>query len=265
MVAYFSCVRAFVSSIDPVFTCPGPFMTELSTTSRGEVARRRRVLAAVCLASATMPMVFTGPAVALGGIADELRASAAALAWVTNAFMLSFGGVMLAAGALADRIGRRRVFRGGAGLFLLASALLPLAPDMWAFNLLRVLQGLAGAAILSSGAALLAQDTEGHERTRAFSWLGTSFGIGLVLGPVTAGALSSAFGWRAIFGLVMAAMALSLLLGAGALRESRQRSAARFDLPGALCFTLALTLLTGAVLRASEHGGHDPAVLGGLL
>src|SRR3546814_8588809 len=62
---------------------------------------------------AAMPMVFTGPAVALGAIAHELSASSAALAWVTNAFMLAFGSCLLAAGALADRVGRRRIFLGG--------------------------------------------------------------------------------------------------------------------------------------------------------
>lgn len=230
-----------------------------------DTRRQGRVLAAVCMASATMPMVFTGAAVALGGIADDLDASPAALAWVTNAFMLAFGGFMLAAGALADRIGRRRVFRAGALLFLIASALLPVAQAMWAFNVLRGLQGLAGAAILSSGAALLAQEFDGSARTRAFSWLGTSFGIGLVLGPISAGFLSTAFGWRAIFVLVMATIAIALFIGAGAIRESRDGQASPFDWAGAALFTTALSVLTWAVLHASERGWSDTGVVVGLM
>lgn len=236
-----------------------------TSAAQTDSGRARRVLAAVCVASAALPMAFTGPAVALGAIADDLHASAAALAWVTNAFMLSFGGAMLPAGALADRLGRRRLFRGGGWLFLVASALLAFAPDITAFNLLRGLQGLAGAAILSSGAALLAQEVDSAARTRAFSWLGTSFGIGLVLGPVTAGALSAAFGWRAIVGLVMGAMALSLLFGAGALQESRDRTAVRFDWLGAGLFSTALTVLTAAVLQASGRSWGDPVVVLGLI
>lgn len=240
---------------------PSPASSDLHPDPR----RQGRVLLCVCMASAAMPMVFTGPAVALGGIADELSASAAALAWVTNAFMLAFGSCLLTAGALADRIGRRRVFFAGAGLFLGASLALAFAPNIWVFNLLRGLQGVAGAAIFAGGAAALAQEFEGEARTRAFSWLGTSFGVGLVLGPVTAGALAAAWGWRAIFVLVLVLMVLALLLGVRAMRESRDPGAGAFDWAGALVFMLALTVLTGAVLLSAQRGLADPLVLAGLL
>ena len=226
--------------------------------------RQRRVLASICMASATMPMVFTGPAVALGSMADELSASAAALAWVTNAFMLAFGSCLLVAGALADRLGRRRVFRLGVVLFLLASTALPFVSGMGVFNLLRAVQGIAGAAIFAGGAAALAQEFDGAARTSAFSWLGTSFGIGLVLGPITAGALSAAWGWRAIFWLVIVMMAVAALLGLKAMRESRNTAADGFDWPGAAVFTLALTVLTCAALTVAERGWTDTLVLGGL-
>lgn len=226
--------------------------------------RQGRVLLSVCMASAAMPMVFTGPAVALGGIADELSASAAALAWVTNAFMLAFGSCLLTAGALADRVGRRRVFLAGTLLFLAASLALAFAPGIWVFNLLRGLQGVAGAAIFAGGAAALAQEFEGEARTRAFSWLGTSFGIGLVLGPVSAGALAAAWGWRAIFVLVLGLMLLALGLGLRAMRESRDPAAGAFDWAGALVFMSGLTALTCAVLMSAQRGLSDPLVLAGL-
>jgi len=240
-------------------------MTSSSLDSRPDHHAPRPLLAAVCVASATMPMVFTGPAVALGGIADALHASAGDLAWVTNAFMLAFGSCLLAAGALADRIGRRRVFLAGAWLFIAASAALPFAPGMAVFNLLRGLQGLAGAAIFAGGAAALAQAFSGSEQTRAFSWLGTAFGIGLVLGPMTAGVLADAFGWRAIFGLVIVAMALALALAMRAMPETRSPAQAGFDWPGAGAFTLALTLLTCAVLAAAQRGWSDVWVAEGLV
>jgi len=231
---------------------------------RSDHRRQRRVLLCICMASAAMPMVFTGPAVALGGIADELSASAAALAWVTNAFMLAFGSCLLTAGALADRLGRRRVFFCGVALFLVASLALAVAPGMWAFNLLRGLQGIAGAAIFAGGAAALAQEFEGEARTWAFSWLGTSFGVGLVLGPVTAGALTAAWGWRAIFALVVVLMVLAVLLGLRAMRESRDPGAGRFDWAGALVIMQALTALTCAVLLSAQRGVADRMVLAGL-
>lgn len=239
-------------------------MTHALPDPPAEHQRQRQVLAAVCMASAALPMVFTGPAVALGAIADELSASAASLAWVTNAFMLAFGSCLLTAGALADRMGRRRVFLAGAALFVAASMAVAVAPGMWAFNLLRGLQGMAGAAIFAGGAASLAQEFEGVARTRAFSWLGTSFGMGLVLGPITAGTLSAAFGWRAIFGLVVVAMLLAVLLCCRAMQASRASTVTGFDWLGAVVFTLALTVLTCAVLSASERGWADSRILFGL-
>lgn len=209
-------------------------------------------------------MTFTGPAVALGPIADAFGAGPSALAWVTNAFMLAFGSGLMAAGAMADRHGRRRVFLAGIALFLLASLGLAAAPDMLAFDLLRGLQGLGGAAIFAGGAAALAQEFDGEARTRAFSGLGTSFGIGLVLGPVLAGQLSAAFGWRVIFVLVIATAALAALLGAGALRASRDPGATSFDWWGAASFTAGLAAFTAAVLQAAAHGWADARFVAGL-
>ncbi|GAA0745111.1 MFS transporter [Ideonella azotifigens] len=244
---------------------PSHACTAAHPDARAEPRRQARTLAAVCLACAAMPMTFTGPAVALGDIADSFAASPIALAWVTNAFMLAFGSSLMAAGALADRLGRRRVFRSGLALFVGSSAALAAAPSLWCFDLLRALQGLASAAIFAGGAALLAQAFDGPAHTRAFSWLGTSFGLGLVLGPVAAGQLATAFGWRAIFALVIAMAALAAGLGAGTLRESRTPQAGAFDWRGATSFTLALTALTCAVLQAAARGWANAPVALGLL
>ncbi len=81
-----------------------------SSSSRADVAW---VLAAVCLAGLAMPLSFTGPAVVLPLLREALGGSAVALHWATNAFMLSFGAALMAAGALADNLGRRPVFLGG--------------------------------------------------------------------------------------------------------------------------------------------------------
>ncbi|MCT7036699.1 MFS transporter, partial [Salmonella enterica] len=91
------------------------------------------------------------------------------LAWITNAFMLSFGSLLMAAGTLADRYGRKRLFLWGMALFTGASLWLTVAPGMLWLDALRALQGVAAAIALASGCAALAQEFDGHARTRAFS------------------------------------------------------------------------------------------------
>lgn len=225
-------------------------------------ATKRLALLAVCLAAVAMPLTFTGTAVALPAIGRDLSGDPIAIAWATNAFMLTFGSTLLAAGTLADRYGRRRVFLAGTYTFALASLALVVAPDVRVFDLLRGLQGLGAAAAYAGGAAALAQEFEGPERLRAFSFVGTSFGVGLSLGPIASGLMIEAFGWRSIFLAVVGFTALAGLLGHRAVRDSRDPAASRLDWPGALSFTATLALFTCGMLLVPARGGRDAAVLG---
>lgn len=146
-----------------------------------------------------MPLSFTGPAVALTAIAKDLGGGLVALSWVTNAFMLTFGCSLMLAGALADRFGRKRVFICGLAALALSALLMSAAQDIMSFDAIRALQGISAAAALAGGTASLAQVFNGPERSKAFSLLGTTFGIGLAFGPLLAGTLTQLFGWRALF------------------------------------------------------------------
>ncbi|MEZ2405664.1 MFS family permease [Bosea sp. OAE752] len=231
------------------------------TITRPSTARQALVLLSVCLAAAAMPLTFTGPAVALPAIGKTLGGSPIALNWVTNAFMLTFGSSLMAAGGLADAYGRKRLFLIGVGAFGMISAALAVAPDILWFDLGRAAQGIAAAAAFSGGMAALAQEFEGRARIRAFSIVGTSFGVGLAFGPIASGLMIDAFGWRSIFGLVVVLAALALALGARFLRETRDPDATGLDWPGALSFTLALALFTYGVLLAPERGWAEPTVM----
>lgn len=225
-------------------------------------ARPLLALLAVCAAAAAMPLTFTGTAVALPAIGQALGSNPVAMAWATNAFMLTFGSALMAAGALADSHGRRRVFLSGALAFALFSLALVFAPNILVFDLLRGGQGLAAAAAYAGGAAALAQEFEGKARLRAFSLVGTSFGAGLALGPIASGLMIEAFGWRSIFLAVVALTAFAFLLGRIALAESRNTASGGLDGQGALCFTAMLALFTCGMLLVPERGLRDPAVLG---
>ncbi|MBV8047159.1 MAG: MFS transporter [Paludibacterium sp.] len=214
---------------------------------------RRLALLSVCLAALAMPLSFTAPAIAMAGIRQELGGGPVALAWATNAFMLGFGASLMAAGTLADRWGRRKLFLLGTALFSLASLGLTLVPSLLAFNLLRALQGLGAAVALSSGLAGLAQRFGEHERLQAFSWIGTAFGIGLAFGPMMSGFLIGAAGWRVIFWAPVALTALAFLLARRVWPESADPSA-RLDWPGLAGFTASLGTLTTALLCLPDWG-----------
>lgn len=219
-------------------------------------------LLSVCLAAAAMPLTFTGPAVALPAIARTLGDDPIALNWVTNAFMLTFGSTLMATGSLADTYGRKRVFLTGLAAFALMSLLAAAAPGILWFDLARALQGLAAAAAFSGGMASLAQEFDGAARLRAFSIVGTSFGVGLAFGPITSGLMIAAFGWPTIFFLVVGLATLGLAIGILALRETADPQASGLDWPGAISFTAALAVLTYAVLLAPARGWTDPLVDG---
>ncbi|KRB50125.1 MFS transporter [Rhizobium sp. Root708] len=233
----------------------------MTIIDRTPARTRTLALIGVCCAAAAMPLTFTGPAVALPAISRDLGGSPIALNWVTNAFMLTFGSSLMAAGALADSYGRKRIFLAGLAAFLIFSAGLAFSFDIVCFDILRALQGLGAAAAFSGGMASLAQEFDGHARMRAFSIVGSSFGVGLAFGPIASGLMVESFGWPAIFALVFVLGAVAFILGLSFLHETRDPAASGLDWPGAISFTLSLTLFTYGVLLAPELGWQDMAVV----
>jgi len=234
-------------------------------TQEHGLARKLLILASVCLVALAMPISFTGPAVALLAIGRALGDDPVALNWVTNAFMLAFGSTLLATGVLADLFGRKRIFLAGAGLFVASSLALSAAPNILVFDLLRAFQGVAAAAAFSGGTAALAQEFDGAARTRAFSLLGTTFGIGLSFGPILSGFLVSRYGWHSVLLAVAAIAAIAFCFGAVCLKDSRNPTTQAPDWWGGFTFTASLAALTFGVLEAPEQGWLSPVVLVALI
>ena len=176
--------------------------------------------------------------------------------------MLSFGCFLMAAGALADEIGRKKVFICGVSLFALLSGVIGFSSSLLWIDLMRAAQGIAAAAALAGGSASLAQEFEGRAQMRAFSMLGTSFGVGLAFGPFLAGLLIAHFGWRAVFLSSMVIALLSLSIGVRRLRESKNPDAAGIDWPGTVLFTAMLAVLTWALMAIPAEGLGSALVLG---
>jgi len=209
-----------------------------------------------------LPMTFTGGAIATPDLGRDFGQSGPVLFWVLNAFMMVFGALPLVAGALADRLGRRRVFRFGLTGFVISGLALTLSPTLVIVDLLRGLQGLFAAATLAGGTAVLAQMPDEKDRRRAFSMIGAIFGFGLAFGPVIAGFALEAGGWRAVFVLGSVLAAVSLATGAGAIPESRTREETPFDTLGAVYFAGGLFSLTAWAVMVPTRGLSDPLEIG---
>ncbi|GAB2794866.1 MFS transporter [Amycolatopsis magusensis] len=218
----------------------------------------RTGLALPVIAAAQLLIVMDGTIVTVGlpVIGAGLRIAESDLDWVLTAYALAFGGLLLAGGRAGDLFGRRRLFRAGLVVFLLASLLGGVAQTGETLIAARVLQGVGGAIIAPAALSLLA-DTfpEGPRRNKALGVYGAMGGLGAVAGLLLGGALTEYLGWRWIM-FINIPFTLLLLAGTVALVPGT-RGRGGIDLPGAITATLALGSLVYAINRAGSDGLGD--------
>jgi DHA2 family methylenomycin A resistance protein-like MFS transporter len=201
--------------------------------------------------------------VALPSIGHDLHGGVAGLQWTVDAYTLSFAGLLLTGGALAERLGGRPVFAGGTALFALASAACGLAPSMGLLIAARFVQGAGAAALVPSSLVLLqAAFLTRAARSRALGVWGSVGGIGAAIGPVIGGLLVSGWSWRGVF-FINLPVALAILVLAGRAIPASERGARAVDLPGQILSITALALLTAALVQAGRDGWGAPAILAG--
>ncbi|MDX3851836.1 MFS transporter [Streptomyces sp. AK02-01A] len=217
----------------------------------------------VSLAVFLVPVALTGAGVALPDIASDLRPSAQSLQWVISGYNVMFASLMLAFGALADRVGRRRVFQLGVVLFGLGALVATLAGSIVVLDIARAVAGIGAGATLTSGSTLIAARFEGTQRIRAFGIFGTALGAGLAFGPLVSGLMLSALGWRGVFA-IPAVLGLLVAAFSPVLKESRNPHARPLDWPGTITFTGALFLLIFALVEAPAYGWGSGLVIGSL-
>jgi EmrB/QacA subfamily drug resistance transporter len=232
-------------------------------------ARDKRWIALILLCSAQFVVVLDASIVnvALPTIKEALGFSESSIAWVVNAYVLTFGGFLLLGGRLADLLGRRRVFMFGLVLFALASLAGGLASNTGQLIAARAVQGL-GAAILSPSALSIVATTfrDGAERNKALGIWGAVAGSGGAAGVLLGGVLTEGLGWEWVLwvnvpiGIAAAAIAPALIA------ESRNEDEVRhFDLAGAFTITLGLSALVFALLDAEDAGWGSAQTIGTLV
>jgi EmrB/QacA subfamily drug resistance transporter len=227
--------------------------------------RKWWTLIAVSVATFMLLLDITVVNVALPSIREDLDASFTDLQWVVDAYALTLAALVLTAGSLADRLGRRRVFAAGTAIFSVASLFCALAPDATTLNVARALQGVGGAAMFAVSLALIAQEfTAGRDRGMAMGAYGATIGVAVAVGPLVGGALVDGLGWESIFYLNVPVGAATLALTYLKLRESRDPNATRVDWAGVATFSAALLLLVLALVRGNDEG-WDSALIVSLL
>jgi EmrB/QacA subfamily drug resistance transporter len=217
--------------------------------------RKWWTLLVVSVATFMLLLDITVVNVALPSIRQDLGASFTDLQWVVDAYALTLAALVLTAGSLADRLGRRRLFAAGLAIFSVASLLSALAPDPTLLRLARALQGVGGAVLFAVSLALVAQEfPAGRQRGTAMGLYGATIGMAVAIGPLVGGALTDGLGWRSIFYLNVPVGVAALAVTYRKLRESRDPNATGVDWAGVATFSGALLLLVLALVRGNAEG-----------
>lgn len=223
------------------------------------------IVASYLMIVVDISIVITG----LPRIQASLGFSAAQLSWVTNAYTLSFGGLLLLGARAGDILGRRRMFIVGLAVFTSASLAIGLAASATWLLAARAIQGAGAAVLAPSTLALLSTHfAEGPARTRALSMYAAAAGVGATLGLVLGGLFADLLSWRAGFFINLPIGLLLIVMARRHIAETPKHPG-RFDLGGALSSTLGMTALVYGLVRAADAGWADlqaqAALLGGVL
>jgi EmrB/QacA subfamily drug resistance transporter len=241
----------------------------MATQTASNPASGNWIIAATVLGSSLVFIDGTIVSIALPIIQTDFRATTFDAQWVIEAYTLVLGALMLFAGALGDRYGRKRLFVVGAIVFAIGSILCGLAPSMPALIAARVLQGAGGTMLAPASLALIAASFEGEARGRAIgTWSGLTAVAGAI-GPVAGGTIVDHLGWRWVFFINIPIVIAVVAIATRHLRESRDEGeSGPLDVIGSVLITLGLGGIVYAFVVSGQDGWHVRtvgALVGGLV
>jgi EmrB/QacA subfamily drug resistance transporter len=228
------------------------------------MARKWWTLIAVCTGVFMLLLDITIVNVALPDIQRAFHASLSDLQWTIDAYALTLAAFLLTAGSLADLLGRRLLFAIGLTVFTAGSLACGLAGGPGFLIAARAAQGVGGAIMFSTSLALIAQAFAARDRAVAFGVLGAITGVGVAVGPVLGGLLTSGISWRWIFFVNIPIGIAALAVTLAKVEESRNPFAKRPDIPGFLTFSSGLAALTFGLIRSEPDGWGSATVVGSL-
>jgi EmrB/QacA subfamily drug resistance transporter len=227
--------------------------------------RRWRILAVLCVSLFVIVMDNTIVNVALPTLARELGAGTSSLQWIVDAYTLVFAGLLLAAGGIGDRFGRKGALLAGLAIFGAFSMAAAFASSTGQLIAARGFMGVGAAFIFPATLALIVNVfTDPRERAAAIGIWTAIAGVGVALGPISGGWLLEHFSWGSVF-LVNVPVALAGIVGTLILvPRSRDPEAPRLDLPGLALSIAGVTLLVWSLIEAPGNGWTSTATIGGI-
>jgi len=223
--------------------------------------RRWWTLAVLCLSLVVISVDNTILNVALPSIVKELGATGSDLQWIIDAYTIVFAGLLLTAGSLGDRLGRKYALTAGLVMFGLFSAFASQASSPGMLILARGLMGVGGAFIFPTTLSILTNTFTGADRAKAIGiWAGVS-GVGIVIGPVGGGLLLEHFSWGSVFLVNVPICIIAIVLGIFLVPNSRDPEEGRMDPLGAVLSVIGLTALLYGIIEAPDKGWGSTPVL----
>jgi EmrB/QacA subfamily drug resistance transporter len=200
--------------------------------------------------------------VALPDIGRTFRAPVSGLQWTIDAYTLVLAALLMLSGSTADRLGRRRVFQIGLGLFTIGSLLCSLAPGLGWLVAFRMLQAVGGSMLNPVAMSIITNTfTKPSERARAIGVWGGVFGLSMAMGPVVGGALVDSVGWRGVFWVNIPVGIAAILFTALFVPESKAARARRPDPIGQVLIIAMLGALTYGIIEGPSYGWGSPRIL----
>jgi len=235
-----------------------------SGDARSAHRRRLVILATCCLSLALVTLDVTIVNVALPAIRHDLHASVAGLQWSLDGYSVIVASLLLLAGSMADRFGRRRTFQLGLCVFSLGSLLCSIAPSTSALVAFRMVQAVGGSMLNPVAMSIIVNTfVDPKQRARAIGIWGAVFGAAMAAGPPLGGLLVETIGWRSIFWVNVPFGILALALTARVIPESRADRPRRLDLVAQALVIVALLALTSAVIDGRRAGWTSWSIAAG--
>ena len=234
------------------------------TIPEGAAGRRQRLVVLLICSSSLFVTYLDSTIlnVALPTVQRDLHASLAGLQWIADAYLLVVASLLILAGSMADRLGRKRLFLIGLFGFSLGSLLCSLAPDTGSLIALRMLQGVGGSMLTPVSLSIVRNVfTDARERALALGIWSGIFGVATACGPVVGGVLVSEVGWRSVFWVNVPIGVAMILAARRYVPESRAPHPRPVDVAGQILMIALLGTLTYAVIQGPDYGWASAPIL----
>jgi len=228
-----------------------------------EKAEERRwwILIVLCFSLLVIVLDNSILNVAIPTIVRELDATNSDLQWIVDAYTIVFAGLLLTAGSLGDRYGRRPALRFGLVVFGLGSLLAALAANADQLIVTRAFMGIGGAFIMPATLSIITNVFPSDERGKAIGVWAATAGVAVALGPLTGGFLLEHFYWGSVFLVNLPIVAVGLIAGVFLIPDSKDPNPSRLDPVGAILSIVGLSALLYAIIEGPDQGWTDPTTL----